>query len=52
MVNLALIGAWHVHTQGFVEEALKTGMAQLNVVWDDDQERGKAFARQFGVPTQ
>ena len=50
MVNLALIGAWHVHTQGFVEEALKTGTAKLNVVWDDDQERGKAFAEQFGVP--
>ena len=49
MVILALIGAWHVHTIGFVEEALKTGMAQLNVVWDDDQERGKAFARQFDV---
>lgn len=50
MVNLALLGAWHVHTEGFLKEALKTGAAQLKVVWDDDEERGKDFARQFDVP--
>jgi predicted dehydrogenase len=50
MVGLALIGAWHVHTKGFVQEALNTGMAELKVVWDDDQERGISFAEEFGVP--
>ncbi|WP_280770801.1 Gfo/Idh/MocA family protein [Salipaludibacillus daqingensis] len=50
MVNLALIGAWHVHTEGFVEDALLTGVAKLKVVWDDDEARGKAFAKRFGVP--
>lgn len=49
MVHLALLGAWHVHAKNFVEEALKTGIAELKVVWDDDEERGKAFAEQFGV---
>lgn len=50
MVNLALLGAWHVHTKGFLEDALKTGMAELKVVWDDDVSRGKAIAKEFGVP--
>ncbi|WP_100371696.1 Gfo/Idh/MocA family protein [Bacillus sp. FJAT-45037] len=50
MVHLALIGAWHVHTKGFVEDALKTGLAQLEVVWDDDEKRGRAFAEEFDVP--
>lgn len=50
MVNLALLSAWHVHTRGFVEEALKTGEAELKVVWDDDEKRGKACAEAFGVP--
>ena len=50
MVNLALIGAWHVHTKEFVKEALKTGIAELKVVWDDNETRGKAFAKEFGVP--
>jgi predicted dehydrogenase len=50
MVGLALIGAWHVHTKGFVQEALNTGKAELKVVWDDDQERGISFAEEFGVP--
>jgi predicted dehydrogenase len=50
MVNLALLGAWHVHAKNFVKEALKTGIAELKVVWDDDEERGKALAKEFGVP--
>lgn len=50
MINLALIGAWHVHTKGFLDEALNTGKAELKVVWDDDETRGKAIADDFGVP--
>lgn len=50
MVNFALLGAWHVHTEGFVIEALKTGMAVLKAVWDDDHARGIRFAEKFGVP--
>ncbi|HYK75061.1 MAG TPA: Gfo/Idh/MocA family oxidoreductase, partial [Pseudoneobacillus sp.] len=50
MVNLALIGAWHVHTMGFVVEALNTGLAELKVVWDDDESRGKRIAEELGVP--
>jgi predicted dehydrogenase len=50
MVHLALLGVWHVHTSGFLEDALKTGKAELKVVWDDNVERGQAFARDFGVP--
>ncbi|OIJ17469.1 hypothetical protein BKP37_02955 [Anaerobacillus alkalilacustris] len=50
MVNLALIGTWHVHTKDFVKAALKTGIAELKVVWDDDEARGLAFAKEFGVP--
>ncbi len=50
MVNLALLSAWHVHTKKFVKTALETGMAELKVVWDDDEARGNAFAKEFGVP--
>ncbi|QPC45632.1 Gfo/Idh/MocA family protein [Mangrovibacillus cuniculi] len=48
MVKLALLSAWHVHTGGFVTEALKHG-AELSVVWDDDVTRGKAFADSFAT---
>ena len=50
MVTVALLGAWHVHAEGFVKEALKTEAAQLKVVWDDDHARGFAFAQKSGVP--
>jgi predicted dehydrogenase len=49
MVKLALLSTWHVHTRGFLEEALKTGMAELKVVWDEDEARGKTFAKDFGI---
>lgn len=49
MTKLALLGAWHVHTKGFLEEALKTGIAELMVVWDEEEARGRAFAEAFGV---
>lgn len=50
MKNLALLSAWHVHTENFVRKALETGEAELAVVWDNDETRGKAFAEKFGVP--
>lgn len=49
MIGLALLGAWHVHTEGFVNDALKTGLAKLLAVWDDDEARGKAFAEKMGA---
>lgn len=48
MVKVALLSAWHVHTRGFVTEAIKHG-AELAVVWDDDVKRGKAFADSFNT---
>ncbi|WP_419880817.1 Gfo/Idh/MocA family protein [Peribacillus sp. B-H-3] len=50
MVNLLLAGTWHVHTRGFVKEALQTGKAKLKAVWDNDEVRGRAVAEEFGVP--
>lgn len=49
MIGLALLSGWHVHTEGFVRQALETGLGELKVVWDNDAERGKAFAEKFGV---
>lgn len=50
MVGIALLGAWHVHTKDFVKDALQTGITELKVVWDDDEERGRTFAKEFEVP--
>jgi len=49
MIGLALLGAWHVHMEGFINDALNTGLAKFLAVWDDDEARGKAFAEKMGV---
>lgn len=50
MIGLALLSGWHVHTEGFVKQALETGLGELKVVWDNDEARGKSFAEKFSVP--
>ncbi|QFT89941.1 1,5-anhydro-D-fructose reductase [Bacillus sp. THAF10] len=50
MINLALLGAWHVHTEGFLHAALATNKCQLTAVWDTNEERGKTLAKKYGVP--
>ncbi|GEL09154.1 Gfo/Idh/MocA family protein [Salisediminibacterium halotolerans] len=46
-VTLALVGAWHVHTNGFIKEFQKTRSeaAVFKRVWDTDPERGQRFAK-------
>ena len=49
MVRFALLSGWHVHTGWFAGELLKSGLGQFAVVWDEDEKRGREYARQFGA---
>jgi predicted dehydrogenase len=51
-VRLALIGAWHVHTSGFLNRInqMNPGQVEWIAVWDTDPIRGKQFAARLGVP--
>ena len=51
-MKIAVIGAWHVHTQEYAQAILKNPQAQLACLWDDDQARGQAMAQTLGVPFQ
>ena len=51
-MKIAVIGAWHVHTQEYAQAILKNPQAQLVCLWDDDQARGQAMAQTLGVPFQ
>lgn len=50
MVKLALLSPWHVHTNWFLGELKPFHIAEFTVVWDDDEQRGRAMAEQLGVP--
>jgi predicted dehydrogenase len=51
-VRLALVGAWHVHTGGFINRINQLNADQVEwvVVWDQDATRGRQFADRLGVP--
>src|SRR5512139_2249093 len=51
-VRMALVGAWHVHTNGFLNRIsqLNPGQVEWVAVWDQDAARGAKFAERLGVP--
>ena len=51
-VRLALVGAWHVHTGGFLNrvDRMNAGQVQWAAVWDQDAARGRQFAERLAAP--
>lgn len=51
-MNIAAIGAWHVHTMEYAQAIQKNPKATLCCLWDDDPVRGQETAGKLGVPFQ
>ena len=49
MIKVAILGKWHVHAEGYANEVLRSGKAQVAAVWDDDKNRGAEWASRLGV---
>jgi 1,5-anhydro-D-fructose reductase (1,5-anhydro-D-mannitol-forming) len=49
-LRVAALGFWHVHAGDYARSAVEHPDTELVAVWDDDEERGRAGADQFGVP--
>ena len=47
MINIALIGTWHVHFNGYAREIRNDGRCRIAALWDPDTEKGKAAAAQY-----
>lgn len=47
-MNIAIISYWHVHAEGYTQEIEKTN-SKVTAIWDEDVERGKRYADQFGA---
>ena len=50
MLRIAMLGAWHVHAPDYADQIKRHPEAEISVVWDNDEERGREFAKQLGVP--
>lgn len=47
MLKIAMVGAWHVHAEGYASQINSFENAEVACVWDNDKERGKNFAEKF-----
>ena len=48
MLQIAMIGTWHVHFKGYAEDISKRKDCRITVIWDHDEARAKEAARTFG----
>jgi len=47
--RVAVLGCWHVHARDYAEMARRHDGTELVAVWDDDEDRGRAGAAEFGT---
>ncbi|NLP52377.1 Gfo/Idh/MocA family oxidoreductase [Bacillus sp. RO1] len=49
MIRTALLSKWHVHAQEYAEEAIQNEHITLTHVWDEEKERGLAWAEELNL---
>ncbi|WP_226584750.1 Gfo/Idh/MocA family protein [Halobacillus litoralis] len=49
MIRTALLSRWHVHADDYADQAENHPDVSIVTIWDDDEERGKAWAHDLGV---
>ncbi|WP_080872821.1 Gfo/Idh/MocA family protein [Oceanobacillus timonensis] len=50
MINVALLSRWHVHADDYVRQIQNNDHLSIQLVWDENVERGKKWAEELGVP--
>ena len=48
MLKVAMLSKWHVHAGGYAGQLKGSGKVDIVAVWDDDKERGEAWAKELG----
>jgi scyllo-inositol 2-dehydrogenase (NAD+) len=47
---VALLSRWHVHAEDYAQQAEENEQISIQLVWDENSERGKKWAEELGVP--
>ena len=50
MLNIGLISKWHVHAGGYARQLKEDERVNIAAVWDENPERGAAWAQELGAP--
>lgn len=48
-IRVAVLSFWHVHAGDYTRRTIEHPDTELVTIWDDDVERGKSAAEQYGV---
>lgn len=48
-IRVAVLSFWHVHAGDYTRRTVEHPDTELVAIWDDDDERGKTAAEQYGV---
>ncbi len=49
MIRVALLSRWHVHADDYAREAIAHPDLQVEMVWDEDPDRGRRWANELDV---
>ncbi|GGE49454.1 dehydrogenase [Pullulanibacillus camelliae] len=49
MIKVAMLSKWHVHAQDYAKQAMEHPDLQIVRIWDENPERGEAWAKDLGV---
>lgn len=49
MIQVALLGKWHVHAEDYARQAERDPNLSIQLVWDEDPKCGKQWAGELGV---
>ncbi|MBS4179444.1 Gfo/Idh/MocA family protein [Lederbergia citrea] len=49
MINVALLSRWHVHADDYARNAQDNSNISIQLVWDEEAERGRKWAEELGV---
>ncbi|MCL2377773.1 MAG: Gfo/Idh/MocA family oxidoreductase [Defluviitaleaceae bacterium] len=49
MLRVAILSRWHVHAEGYANEFKSRPDVKLTAVWDEEPDKGQAFAKSFGI---
>ncbi len=47
MINIALVGTWHVHFDGYARMLEKNEKCKITCLWDDNNKKGKDAAKKY-----
>ena len=49
MLKVAILSRWHVHADGYAREFQARPDVKLTAVWDEEPDKGRKFAENFGL---